>query len=67
MGESARRGLRFNLSAAQLKKRAAHKAARSFSPADENTYFFRLMSTPLRPRLTSTPFDAKARYTCTPF
>ena len=41
--------------------------ARSFSYVDEDAYFFRLISTPPRPSETSRPFDAEARYTCTPF
>src|SRR5437870_12472842 len=57
----------FELPLAFLKERAARMPARSFSYLDEDRYSFRLISTPPRPSETSTPFDAEARYTCTPF
>ncbi len=51
----------------RFRERAARMPARSFSYVDEDAYFFRLISTPPRPSEPSRPFDAKVRYTCTPF
>jgi signal transduction histidine kinase len=51
----------------RFRERAARVPARSFSYADEDASFFRLISTPPRPSETSRPFDAEVRYTCTPF
>jgi hypothetical protein len=47
--------------------RAATLTARRDLFGSQGVHYLSFMSTPLRPRLTSTPFDAEASHTCTPF
>jgi len=52
---------------AQLDCRAVALTARPDLFGGQGVHYLSFISTPPRPRATSTVFDAKARYTCTPF